>query len=355
MKKGDTMKVPKAKKLSSGTWFIYMRLDGEGVSVTGATEKECTRKAEMIKAEYRNGKRQEKRGELTLTKAIDAYIKSRDAVLSPSTIRGYRTIQRTRFQSVMEKPISGAGWQQLVNEEAKKCKPKTVKNAYRFICSVLKENGIDVPEVKLPAAAPKERDFLQPDEIPVFLEAIKDTPVEICALLALHSLRRSEIFALDKKDVDLKRKIIHVRGAVVADENWQFVRKETNKTEKSTRDIPIMIPRLVETVSAAPDGVLVTCHPNTPHQQIKRICVACGFSPVTLHGLRHSFASLAYHLGLSELETMRIGGWSDYQTMRKIYTHLAEKDAATAANKMSKFYQAKEKRKPNRKLKEKNG
>ena len=350
------MKVPKARKLSSGTWFIYMRLNGEGVSVTGETEKECTRKAEMIKAEYRNGKRQEKRSDITLTKAIDEYIKSRDAVLSPSTIRGYRTIQRTRFQSAMEKPISGAGWQQLVNAEAKLCAPKTIKNAYRFICSVLKENEITAPAVKLPAAAPKERDFLQPEEIPVFLEKIKDTPVEICALLALHSIRRSEIFALEKKDVDLERGVIHVRGAVVPDENCKYVKKELNKTEKSTRDIPIMIPRLKEAVSAAPEGPLVTEHPDIPRRQIKRACVACGFAPVTLHGLRHSFASLAYHLGLSELETMRIGGWSDYQTMRKIYTHLAEKDAAVAANKMSAFYQQKaEKRKPKRKPAEKSG
>ena len=332
------MNVPKARKLKSGTWFIYLRIAGEQISVTGDTEKECVRKAEMIKAEYRNGKR-EKKHSMTLSDAIDQYIESRDAVLSPSTIRGYRIIQRTRFQSAMKKPISGTGWQQLVNAEAKLCAPKTVKNAYRFICSVLKENGIEQENVKLPAAAPKEREFLQPEEIPVFLEAIKDTPVEICALLALHSLRRSEIFALEKKDVDLKRGIIHVRGAVVENENLQFIKKETNKTASSTRDVPIMIPRLAETILSAPDGVLVTCHPNTPHQQIKRVCVERGLSVVNLHGLRHSFASLAYHLGMSELETMRIGGWSDFQTMRNIYTHLAEQDAAAAANKMRNFYQ----------------
>ena len=332
------MNVPKARKLKSGTWFIYLRIAGEQISVTGDTEKECVRKAEMIKAEYRNGKR-EKKQSMTLSDAIDHYIESRDAVLSPSTIRGYRIIQRTRFQSAMKKPISGTGWQQLVNAEAKLCAPKTVKNAYRFICSVLKENGIEQENVKLPAAAPKEREFLQPEEIPVFLEAIKDTPVEICALLALHSLRRSEIFALEKKDVDLKRGIIHVRGAVVPDENCKYIKKESNKTEKSTRDIPIMIPRLAEAILSAPDGLLVKEHPDIPRRQIKRVCVACGFAPVTLHGLRHSFASLAYHLGMSELETMRIGGWSDYQTMRNIYTHLAEQDAAAAANKMRNFYQ----------------
>ena len=314
-----------------------MRLGGESIPVTAATEAECTRQAVLLKAEYKSGIRHQKFNK-TLRQAIDEYISARDGVLSPSTIRGYRIIQRTRFQGVMDKPITINGWQSIVNNESKLCAPKTVKNAYRFICSVLKENGIEVQNVKLTAAAPKERNFLQPEEIPIFLEAIKDKPGEMAALLALHSLRRSEIYATDKTDVDLRTNIIHVRGAVVPDENCKYIKKESNKTEKSTRDVPIMIPRLIELVRDADNGALVKEHPDIPRRQIKRVCASCGFPPVTLHGLRHSFASLAYHLGMSELETMRIGGWSDYQTMRKIYTHLAEKDAAMAANKMMNFY-----------------
>ena len=57
-----------------------------------------------------------------------------------------------------------------------------------------------------------------------------------------------------------------------------------------------------------------------------------------VHGLRRSFASLAYHLRWSELETMRVGGWSDFQTMRKIYTKLAAQDESEAARKMERFY-----------------
>ena len=35
------MKVPKPRKLASGTWFIQMRLDGESVPVSAATRSEC--------------------------------------------------------------------------------------------------------------------------------------------------------------------------------------------------------------------------------------------------------------------------------------------------------------------------
>ena len=41
---------------------------------------------------------------------------------------------------------------------------------------------------------------------------------------------------------------------------------------------------------------------------------------------------------MSEQAAMQIGGWSDYATMRKIYTHLSTQDINAAANSMSKFY-----------------
>lgn len=39
---------------------------------------------------------------------------------------------------------------------------------------------------------------------------------------------------------------------------------------------------------------------------------------------------------------MRVVGWSDYKTMRKIYTKLAERDKSVAVQKMEQFYSAEE-------------
>lgn len=107
------MKVPKARKLKSGNWFVQLRLGGESIPVTARTEKECIRQAQYLKAEYKAGKRQappEPEAEApkapTVKEAIDAYIKKRDAVLSPVTIRGYRNIQKSRFRSAMDREIT---------------------------------------------------------------------------------------------------------------------------------------------------------------------------------------------------------------------------------------------------------
>ena len=51
-------------------------------------------------------------------------------------------------------------------------------------------------------------------------------------------------------------------------------------------------------------------------ETFNRICRKNGLPEIGVHGLRHSFVSLAYHLGWSELTTMQIAGYSDYNTMK---------------------------------------
>jgi integrase len=117
------------------------------------------------------------------------------------------------------------------------------------------------------------------------------------------------------------------------------VTKETNKNASSTRDVHIVIPRL-ETLLKGISGALVTVKPNTPYIEINRVCKAVGLPQVGVHGLRHSFASLAYHLGWSEATTMREGGWSNSKTVHDIYTHLAAQDANADIERMRQFYTA---------------
>ena len=337
------MKVPEPIKLSSGTWFIRMRLGGKNVNVSASTKRECINKATLIKAEHRAGKRTSAQGNApTLSAAIDAYIEARKNILSPSTIDGYRRIQRNRFKGVMDKPISETGWQMVINNEASICSSKTLRNAYRFIVSVLTENGIQPGKVTLPALESNTRAWLEPDEIKQLIAAADGTPSALPVFLALHSLRRSEIAALTWDNIDLKNKLITVAGAVVQDENHRFVTKATNKTDKSKRTIPIMIPELLVILASTPQearhGLVVDCKPHNIADRINAACRRAGVPEVGTHGLRHSFASLAYHLGLSELETMDLGGWANTQTMHGIYTHLAAADRLKAENKMQEFF-----------------
>ncbi len=336
------MKVPEPRRLPSGSYFIQLRLNGSSVPVTARTAKDCKRQAELIKAEHRSNKRQiTPLEERTLAQVLKAYLDKHEAVLSPSTVRGWDSYRLHRFAAYQDRAVGKIDWQQMITDEAASVAPKTVKCAWGFVAKALRdEAGIEPPKVRLPQVPVKEIPFLQPNEIKAFLTAIDGNIAERAALLELHGLRRSEVLGLDWKDVDLKKKLLRVRGATVQNKDGQFVRKETNKNESSSRTVPIMIPRLYDLLKAEPEkkGAVVKIAANTMLRNIKDACEAAGLTKVGNHGLRHSFASLGYHLGLSERQLMQLGGWADYTTMHKIYVRVAAEDETAAQNKISDFF-----------------
>lgn len=336
-KKKDEIKIPTPRKRGQ-KWYVDLRR--EGVTVIEDTEAEAKAKAVAIRAGFVDLKKRP--SAITLEKAIDNYIEVRSNVLSPSTLVGYKSVKKNRFKGVMKCPVADIkDWQEVINAEAAICSPKTVKNAWGLIRPAIEAAGVELPKVKLPQLVPKEPVFLTPEQISVFVAAVKGTPVEIPALLGLHSLRRSEIAALDWANIDLKKRIIKVSGAVVPGENWTLVEKPTNKNSASTRTVPIMIPELYDALKAVPDksGKVVTCYISTIYDWVNKVCNENNLPRLGVHGLRHSFASLAYHVRMSEQAAMQIGGWSDYATMRKIYTHLSTQDINAAASSMSEFYE----------------
>ena len=340
------MKVPKAKKLPSGSWFIHLRLGGENIPVTEKTEKACIREAQRIKAEYLAGKREKvevKEPAPTLDKVIDSYITSKSGVLSPSTIRGYETIKRTRFQSVMNKPVDAVDdWQSVISNEAALCSPKTLKSAWSLVCSSLSAKKIPVPDVTLPQIVPATRPWLDTKQAKAFVKLVDGQTFAIPALLALHGLRRSEIMGLWWSNVDLDNDLIHVHGSTVRQSSGGFVDKDTNKNQGSRRTVPIMIPELKKALSLVPEkerlGKVCSGSFDRIWEKINALCKENGLPQVGFHGLRHSFASIGYSLGVGELEMMRLGGWSDTKTMHKIYTHIAEADLLKSQNKIATFF-----------------
>ena len=335
-KKGE-VKVPKPRQLASGKWFAQVMVDGTRVPVSGDTEAEYRAKAAAIKTGLLEAKKSPK--VKTLSSAIDDYIAGKKAVLSPETVRGYRVVQRNRFPELMQMDIhkiTSKDVQNAINEASKSLSPKTVKNAWGVIHPILKASGIDI---RLPQMIHAERPYLDPAQIKTFCAAVSGTDIEIPALLALLSLRRSEIFGLDWSDIDLGNDVIHVRQTMVYDEDGKKVIKQTTKNVTSRRDVPILIDQLHAALKKSrSDGRVMNMAPNTLYRKINRACEKSNLPLVGIHGLRHSFASLAAHLGIPENVAMRIGGWANDATMKRIYVHVLESDRERYGGEMAAFY-----------------
>ncbi len=340
MKKANGYKKPMARQLPSGSWFCRVRIDGKDISVTKDTREAAEAEAMAIKYGIINAKDAPK-GKKSLSQAIADYIELRKQSLSPSTIYAYERYKENCFQSMMHVDVfktTDEQWQAAIKRESKGHSPKYMANVWGLISAAINEATGRKPIVKLPAKEQNRRPYLDPDQIETFVQAIKGESIEVAALLELSSLRRSEMLAVKWSDVDLDRRTICIRGAKVYGSDG-MVHKRQNKTKASTRTIPI-IPPLLDALKATEHrgDYVVTLNGSWIYTRINEICAANNLPQVGNHGLRHSFASLAYHLQIPEKIAMEIGGWADDGTMRKIYTHLAQKDIAERAQDFSNFF-----------------
>lgn len=335
------MKIPKATKLPSGNWNIKMMIDGQRVSVTAPTKREVEQKAAAIKG---GAKVEKKPDKLTLTKAIDEYIESKSAVLSPSTIRGYKTAQNHRFAGLMNRDvhsITKMDVQIAVNAEAKHVSAKTVSNAYGLIRPVLKECGVDVFGVRLPQIQKPVKKYLQPKDIGKLAQAVQGDSCEVPILLAVWlGLRRSEIVGLCWDCVDTENNLLHIRRAVVPDEHNNWVQKNTAKNISSQRtvDCPEYIMEKIRKLPRRMDGRLFSVHPDTIRKHVHRACERAGIPDTTVHGLRHTNAAVMKAVGIDDRYAMERGGWSCESTYRKTYSYVFDSDKANANTAINDFF-----------------
>lgn len=97
-----------AKKLPSGSYRVqvYTGKDAHGKrqykSFTAPTKKE----AEFLAAQYSQTHIDISRSELLLSEAVERYIKSKENILSPSTVKGYYVVLRNYLSGLMNTRVA---------------------------------------------------------------------------------------------------------------------------------------------------------------------------------------------------------------------------------------------------------
>lgn len=334
------MKTPKAKQLPSGQWYCRVRVDGKDVSITRDTEKAAIAEAMAVKAGI---KRENKVENITLTRAIDRYIEDRYSVLSPSSVRGYRGIQRNRFQKLMDMPIAKITTQEVqkaVNQDAKTVGPKTIENALGLLSGVLGYYNVSFGKLTLPKKQKTETQIYTTEELRILLDAIRGKDVEIVVLLAAWlGLRRSEIWGLRWSSIDYEKGCISITEALVPGEDNKFVVKGT-KTAASNR--VVSCPRYILDVfkRTEPKGErVITVHPETIRRHMENICSEAGIPYIGLHPLRHQNASTMLLLNVPDKYVMERGGWSNTATPKAIYQHTMEEGRTAADQAIDSYFQ----------------
>lgn len=290
-----------------------------------------TAEANLIKAEIKAGKKKIfKPSDMTLSEAIDKYITTSDALLSPSTIRGYRTIQRNAFLSIMNKKLAALTTDVLrnaVNEECKRTtgtknpkqiSSKTVINEYGLISAVL---NMYVPtldlNVKLPQIEHNQHDLSTPD---VIYNLVKGTEIELPVMLAMWlSFTASEILGLTKsKSISADGNYITIKEVIIKNEYNQPVIK--NKGKQPSRDRTLRIPDYIKClIDRVETDRLVMLSGTALSKRFSRIVKKADIPYMTFHDLRHVNASVMTLLRVPDKYAQERGGWRSDHIMKSTY------------------------------------
>lgn len=179
----------------------------------------------------------------------------------------------------------------------------------------------------------KERTYLKKKEAVHLLNAIRKEIIKIAVYTILNTgLRVSECTSLKLKDVDLKKRVIHVIGG------------KGNKD----RDIPIndmLYPVLQHYLNEIRYAVnsesffATKKSGNLSNQyinyELKAACQRLGWEKhVSAHILRHSFASRLVKKDVNLVNIQRLLGHSDLR-VTSIYTHTSPRELKKAVNKLN--------------------
>lgn len=258
-------------------------------------------------------------------RAAETYIESKSNILSPSSIRGYRSIVGHLPNNFLNAPISQINHstlQILINTLSSKYKPKTVRNTSAFVMSVLKFFDIEVKSPSLPAKEVKMDYIPTEEDIKRILAEVEGTKYEVPFILGTLGLRRSEICALTKED--LNGNVLTINKALVLNEHNVWTLKHTTKTDKSTRTVvvPDYVAELIRKDGACP------CTPHSLYWKLQRVQMALGIPRFPFHKLRHFFASYLHENGFTDKQIQELGGWSTPNIMKSVYQHAMSMESA---------------------------
>jgi integrase len=164
----------------------------------------------------------------------------------------------------------------------------------------------------------------------------------------LCGLRHGELAAVRWPTVDLKRRTLTVnRSLTQLSKKRGGPRLEMPKNKKSVREIELPAPLVAELRQwklACPPNDLnllfvnsrgrTTCRQDK-RDRLKAACKRAGVRPVTMHNLRHSYASQQLLNGTDPVEVSGLMGHSSPMTTLTIYAHWIRKEKSRAQERLA--------------------
>lgn len=288
-----------------------------------------------------------------------------------------------RFKNAIMKNITKSFCQDVINKMVEE-KFKTVDN-YKMYANQIFEfalekeiitknpmKGVKIPRRKDQFVVDQSREeegrnYWEKPEIKRFLEIVKDNYpfLDYCMfhLFIYTGARKGEILALTHSDVDFRNKTLRLNKTLYYDKENGYM-SLTSKTAASRRLISLdntTLELLRKSITGQNRGKIVHMHTQDnpdrdkliftradgdplrlayPNDKLDEIIRIYNLHSITVHGLRHTHASLQFEARATIKEVQERLGHSDIKMTMNIYTHVTKTVKELTASRFEKFMES---------------
>ncbi|MFN3206804.1 site-specific integrase [Bacillus licheniformis] len=205
----------------------------------------------------------------------------------------------------------------------------------------------------------EKRNFWEKDEIKIFLDKahsqLKQQDYVMFYVLIFTGMRKGELLALEWKDVDIKERTINIKQTLFFEDGKEVI--QTAKKYHSKRIIKIdeQTAQILKKWRTQQKEMLLSNGITTeakyvlirddmrplrlayPNDILNRIIAKNKLHRITIHGFRHSHASILFEAGASLKEVQARLGHKEIQTTMNIYTHVTKTAKEKTAETFKKY------------------
>lgn len=334
----------KAERLPSGNYRVRVyvgssMVDGKRVrryeTFTGSNKRDVELKAAQFSISLTDIETDIKFGD-----ALAGYLESKEHILSPTTLRGYKSAAKNHFEEIKNKPISKitqTDIQAMINKYALTLSPKTCRNIHGLFSAVIQMYAPNrVFHTTLPKKKKQTIHIPSTDDILIIHKYLKGNKMELPFLLATQlGLRASEIAGLQKSAVNASKNTVTISQALVNGDKGAVI-----KAPKSYKGYRVLScnSELCNKILSSPNDPVVGMTSSRISGDWNRAIRKIPVEPFGFHKLRHYFASQAMLQGIPLQYIAEMMGHEGTKMLEQIYLHTFPSEKQRYSVQMANFF-----------------
>lgn len=355
---------------SDGRYEARLTLpDGRRKSFYGKTWGEAERKLQRARSDLAVG-RMPGSDRMTVAQLGELWLEAIEGEVADSTLENYRLRWEKNVVPVIGRiklaSVTPAHVQRVITEARAAGLATTTVHIVRAVMGIAFERAVawqvmshnPAKAVSVPRGEGRDLPIVEREQVAKLFAAMKGHRHETAFFLAMGlGLRAGEARGLRWADVDLERRVLHVRNSVAIKEGE--ITFGTLKTKSSRRDLPIpgfiaaslrrqrarQAERRLRSATPWPEIDIVLdgrgglpLNPATLSRALDLLCDAQELPHVTFHHLRHLCATLLLMEGVAPKVAQAILGHATSRMTMDIYTHLNQELLDDAAEAMDRIF-----------------